>query len=125
MNLKELISEIVLVCHNEGGVDGTTMKNILYYLEDFDEIPKSLDDCGTLISSVVANEIDLIIRTTLAQETIELTDEQFDSMIDGELYEYYTSEYVCMYYQANLNIIHKYVDNWDKVKPTFEMYSGS
>jgi YHS domain-containing protein len=114
MNIKNLIDEVILMMDTEQ--DATTLLNILRYV-DGKHLPDDLSDY-TLISPVTANEIDLIIRTTCEDSKIELSENEFNSLIDGDLYIYFCSEYVKLYISKNETLIYKYINSWDELKET-------
>lgn len=121
MDLKDILRSVVDASY-KNSLDGTTMKNILLFINGGD-VPESLESHGHLINPVVANEIDICTRMAFDEHGIELTDEQFESMIDGELYEFYTNEYVSYYFSVNKELIDKYVELWDSTKTFLEVGS--
>lgn len=109
MNIYNLIDNIVDTYVSEME-DGNTLINVIKHIAG-GTLPETLTD-GTLISSLVANEIDISIRTICEQENIMVDDDMFMSLIDGELYKYFTSRYVGLFYIKNIKTIEIYTKHW-------------
>lgn len=117
MKLYDLIDEMALLVNNTTE-DMHTMCNILIHINDncSGVVPESMLGMYELGSPEPINKLDLLIRTSLEETGVDLTDDLFDSMIDGEVYEYYASKYVELYFAANKKIISLYSERWDDVQ---------
>lgn len=98
--------------------DMLTMGNILLFINNQNDgvVPDELLGRHDLANQVPVNTLDVLIRKSLEDAEVQVTDELFDSMIDGEVYEYYASKYVELYFLANKNLIQKFTERWDDVK---------
>lgn len=117
MKLYDLIDEMALLVNNTTE-DMLTMGNILLFINNQNDgvVPDELLGRHDLANQVPVNTLDVLIRKSLEDAEVQVTDELFDSMIDGEVYEYYASKYVELYFLANKNLIQKFTERWDDVK---------
>jgi len=96
--------------------DNTTLVNIL---KAYDGKPKKLST--DVVKPTLLHEVLTVLELKRNSEHKKfVSDQELDSVIMGELYEYMNDIYLKLYLEANENLIVKYLENWKTTKTFIE-----
>jgi len=116
--IKELIFDACVFIQDNNS-DANTMLNILRFLDGKE---KPITDNSLIRQNLLPDVINAIQMRCEVEGIDFLNDEEMDSMVGGDLYEYMANTYLKLYIEANYKNIKHCLDNWESTKTFLESH---